>query len=149
MISDACMFLVRDKTSHLISTAFLKLHFQSAWQHPAINTLSSLSWHWFYSPEEGERVWWRGRERERERERGRGGGRWKYCCHVSAPPCSGNVQPDVPYILTLPYTQSHMTRQKNRHGGISVRDKHWIITAIIPSLTHYGCSPRDFFSPLW
>lgn len=53
---------------------------------------------------------------ERERERGRGGGRWKYCCHVSAPPRSGNVQPDVPYILNpVTYDQAEKTDRVAYH----------------------------------
>lgn len=37
--------------SHFL-TVFLKPHFQS--ERPVIDTLSSLSWHWFYSQEEEE-----------------------------------------------------------------------------------------------
>lgn len=144
MISDACMFLVRDKTSNLISTAFLKLHFQSAWQHPAINTMSSLSWHWFCSPEEGECVGWTNRERE-----GGGGRRWREM-EILLSCVSSTTQRKCSAWRPVHTEPSHIwPGRKNRQGGISLRDKHWIITAVILSLTHYGFSPRDFFSPLW
>lgn len=70
--------LGRAQKSNLLSTQlFLKLSFQSAWQHLEIYTLSSLSWHWFYSQEEDKHG---GMGGEVEQLMDRGGSRGKRKC---------------------------------------------------------------------
>lgn len=87
----------------------VKLCFQSAWQRPAINTLSSFSWHWFYSQEEEEH----GDEGETGAltERGGSGGEREYGCDASAPPYSGNVLFDASWILN-PVKHEQAEKQK-------------------------------------
>lgn len=125
--------LDRDETSSLISAgAFVKLRFQSGLTASCDQYSVFIILTLIVQPGRGG-AWGMVRERDRRGS----GGECKYCWDASAPPYSGNVWLDIPWILSpVKYEQA---KKKKRNDGWDVLEvTQWIIkvTGTLHSHSH-------------